>query len=152
MRNNLIKELKLYFDIRELICQDVWNKFKENSWQFLSTELLSTLLILRKVIFNKPIIVNTWHKGGQFSQRGLRCNMCALVNNKKSVYVSAHILGKAIDFNVLGLSTETVYELIRENINKFEYPIRIEITSGDWNHIDVYQPYNSNKKLIEFKS
>lgn len=77
--------------------------------------------------------------------------MCQLVNNKTSVYISAHLLGKAIDFSVQDYDTEGVYKAIRENIDKFEYPIRMEITDGNWNHIDCYQPYCSEAKLIEFK-
>lgn len=150
-RNELITKLKNNFNIKELVCKDCYNKFGENAWQFLSTELLSTLYTLRYVIFNKPITINTWHKGGSFTQRGLRCNMCQLVNNKTSVYISAHLLGKAIDFSVQDYDTEGVYKAIRENIDKFEYPIRMEITDGNWNHIDCYQPYCSEAKLIEFK-
>jgi hypothetical protein len=52
------------------------------------------------VIFNEPITVNTWHKNGSFDERGLRCNLCELVKDKTTVYLSAHSLGKAIDFNV----------------------------------------------------
>jgi len=78
--------------------------------------------------------------------------MCNLVKNKKTVYLSAHILGNAIDFNVKDKTTEDVYKAIRDNIDKFEYPIRMEITGGNWNHIDTYQPINSNAKLIEFNA
>lgn len=106
---------------------------------------------MRYIIFNKPITINTWHKGGSFTQRGLRCNMCQLVKDKSSVYISAHLLGEAIDFNVQGCTTEDVYEAIRNNVDEFEYPIRMEITGGNWNHIDCYQPYCSEAKLIEFK-
>lgn len=91
-----------------MVCQHCYNKFKENAWQFVSTELLSTLYTLRYIIFNKPIIINDWHKGGSFSQRGLRCNMCELVKHKNTVYLSAHLLGKAIDFNVQGLTSSEV--------------------------------------------
>ena len=150
-RNKLISKLKNNFNIKELVCKHCYNKFGETSWQFLSTELLSTLYTLRYVIFNKPITINTWHKGGSFTQRGLRCNMCQLVKDKKTTYVSAHILGQAIDFNVQDHTTEDVYEAIRNNIDEFEYPIRMEITGGNWNHIDCYQPYCSEAKLIEFK-
>ena len=149
-RNELINKLKQNFNIKELVCQHCYNKFKESAWQFLSTELLSTLYTLRYVIFNKPITINTWHKGGSFTQRGLRCNMCQLVKDKTSIYLSAHILGEAIDFNVQGCDTEDIYETIRNNIDKFEYPIRMEITGGNWNHIDTYQPIDSEAKLIEF--
>lgn len=150
-RNELITKLKNNFNVKELVCKHCYNKFGETSWQFLSTELLSTLYTLRYVIFNKPITINTWHKGGSFTQRGLRCNRCQLVKDKFNVYISAHILGEAIDFNVQDYTTEEVYEAIRNNIDEFEYPIRMEITDGNWNHIDCYQPYCSEAKLIEFK-
>ena len=89
-RNELIKEVSKYFKIQELVCPHCYSKFGESSWQFISTELLSTLYILRTKIFNKPITINTWKAGGQFSQRGLRCNMCQLVKSKNSIYLSAH--------------------------------------------------------------
>lgn len=151
-RNQLIQKLKENFDIRELVCPHCYNKFGEGAWQFLSTQLLSTLYTLRYKIFNLPITVNNWHTKGSFDERGLRCNMCPLVKNKKSIYLSAHILGDAIDFNVKGKSTEDVYKAIKDNIELFEYPIRMEITGGNWNHVDCYQPVGSEAKLIEFKA
>lgn len=150
-RNELIKKLKQNFDIKELVCPHCYNRFGEQSWQFLSTTLLSTLYTLRYVIFNKPMTINNWHKQGTLSQRGFRCNMCEIVKNKKDVYISAHMLGMAIDFNVADLSTEEVYEAIRNNINAFEYPIRIESNSTTWAHCDCYQPNDSEDRLIEFK-
>lgn len=149
-RNQLIEKLKTNFNIKELVCKHCYDKFKDNAWQFLSTELLSTLYTLRYIIFNKPIRINTWHKNGSFAQRGLRCNMCSLVCNKKAVYISAHCLGKAIDFNVEGYTSDAVNKEIIANVDKFEYPIRLEINTDGWTHIDVYQPYSSEAKIIEF--
>lgn len=149
-RNELISRLKQNFNIKELVCQHCYDKFKESAWQFLSTELLSTLHTLRYVIFNKPITINTWYKGGSFTQRGLRCNMCQLVKEKESVYISAHILGNAVDFNVEGMTSDEVNQVIRDNADKFEYPIRLESNTSGWSHIDIYQPFGSETKLIEF--
>lgn len=149
-RNELIKEVSKYFKVQELVCPHCYNKFSETSWQFISTELLSTLYILRTKIFNKPITINTWKAGGQFSQRGLRCNMCQLVKNKSSIYLSAHCLGKAIDFNVKDLDSNAVNNIVRQNAELFEYPIRLEANTDGWSHIDVYQPKDSSKKLLEF--
>lgn len=149
-RNDLINKLKNNFNIKELICEHCYNKFGETAWQFLSTELLSTLYTLRYIIFNKPIIINTWYKGGQFSQRGLRCNKCQLVKDKEFVYISAHVLGNAIDFNVQGLTSDEVNKIIKQNVDKFEYPIRLESNTSGWSHVDTYQPYQSEVKLIEF--
>lgn len=149
-RSQLIDKLKNNFDIRELVCQHCYDKFGERAWQFISTELLSVLYTLRYVIFNKPIIVNNWHNNNKLSQRGLRCNMCDLVKNKTSITMSAHNFGKALDFDVSGYTSDQVYKMIKENISKFKYPIRLERDTKGWTHIDVYQPYGSEAKLVEF--
>lgn len=99
------------------------------------------------------MVVNTWANCGQFSQRGLRCNMCQLVKSKNSVYLSAHCLGKAIDFNVPDMTIQQVHDLIKQNIDKFEYPIRLESieSAPTWVHIDVLANPSSNNKLTIFK-
>ena len=150
-RNQLIAKLKNNFNIKELVCQHCYNKFGENAWQFLSTELLSVLYTLRYVIFNKPMTINNWNCGGSFSQRGLRCNMCPIVKDKKNIYVSAHCLGMAIDFNVQDLDIEECKNIIRQHEDVFEYPIRLESNTDTWIHIDCYQPVDSTAKLVEFK-
>ena len=153
MREELINNLKKYFKVQELVCPHCYNKFGENSWQFLSTELLEVLYTLRVEVFNRPMVINTYHNSGQFSQRGLRCNMCQLVKNKNSVYLSAHCLGKAIDFNVPGLSNEQVHNSIKQNIDKFKQGIRLESieSAPTWRHIDVLPVLNNSNKLIIFK-
>lgn len=151
-RNELINKLKNNFSIQELVCPHCYKQFGEKSWQFLSTELLSVLYTLRYQLFNCPITVNTWANAGTLSQRGLRCNKCSLIKDKKNVCLSAHALGKALDFNVNGYSTDQVYSKIKENIDMFDYPIRIEINTTTWCHVDVYQPLDSEANLIEFKA
>lgn len=74
---------------------------------------------------------------GNLTQRGLRCNMCDLVKNKKSIYMSAHCLGKGVDFTCNDIDAYECRKLIREGINEFEYPIRLE-TDITWCHVDVY--------------
>ena len=88
---------------------------------------------------------------GTLSQRGLRCNRCSLVKDKKQIYLSAHSLGKALDFNVVGYTIEETYKKIKDNIDKFEYPIRLESNTTTWIHIDAIQPIDSEANLIEFK-
>lgn len=151
-RNELIKALKKNFDIRELVCPHCYERFGEKSWQFLSTQILSTLYTLRYEVFQQPIIVNNWHKDGKYDERGLRCNICPLVKNKKSIYLSAHCLGMAIDFNVGNLKSEEVFPVLKYNAHRFEYPIRVEKDTNGWTHIDCYQPYGSEKNMIEFNA
>ena len=105
-RYDIIRELGSYFDIVELVCPHTYNKWKDRSWQFLDTAFLHNLLILRRDIIKQPMYCNNWDKQGQFSQRGLRCNICQIVKDKKDVYLSAHVLGKAGDFDVKSMTAE----------------------------------------------
>lgn len=149
-RNELINKLKENFDIRELVCPHCYNKFGEGSWQFISTKLLSVLYTLRYEIFKAPITINNYHQNGNFDERGLRCNRCSLVSNKTTVYLSAHLLGKGIDFNVKNKTSNEVSTIIKHNLDKFKYPIRLEKNTNGWTHIDVYQPVGSETILVEF--
>lgn len=150
-REELLKEVKKYFKISELVCPHCVQTFGDNAWQFLSTELLSIIYILRTKIIKKPMIVNT--ASGSLTQRGLRCNICQLCKDKTSknkIYVSAHQLGKAIDFSVNGMTAEEVRNLIRSNIDEFECPIRLE-RNVNWVHTDAYT-IDGKTKLVEFSA
>lgn len=146
-RNKLIQEVKKYFKLSELVCPHCINTYGDSAWQFLSTELLSTIFVLRTKVVNKPMIVNN---SITYTQRGLRCNMCQLVKSKTKPYMSAHVLGKAIDFHVSDMTAEEVRKLIKSNIDQFEYPIRLE-EEVNWIHIDCYT-LDSDKKLTTFKA
>lgn len=148
-RNKLLNAVKPYFNIRELVCPHIYERFKESAWQFISTELLSTLNVLRTVVIKEPMIVNNWHQYKSYSQRGVRCNKCSLVEDKKYCYMSSHILGKGVDFNVPGKTAEDVRKIIKANIDKFEYPIRLE-EGVSWVHIDCYTKDDSIK-LVTFR-
>lgn len=147
-RQELINKLKQNFDIKELVCKHCYDKFKDLSWQFLSTEILSTLYTLRFEIFKCPMIINNWSTNGTFSQRGLRCNMCQLIKSKKVIYLTPHGQGKAIDFNVKNLTIEETKNLIRQNKQKFEYPVRLEANTTTWCHIDCYT--SDSRDFVEF--
>lgn len=146
-RNKLIEEVKKYFKLSELVCPHCVSTYGDSAWQFLSTELLSTIYILRTKVVNKPMIVNN---GTTFTQRGLRCNRCDLVKSKTKPYMSSHCLGKGIDFHVSDMTAEEVRQLIKDNIDQFEYPIRLE-EDVTWIHCDTYT-LDSNKKLVTFKA
>lgn len=151
-RQEIIQKLWKYFKIEELVCPDVYRKFGENSWMFLRTELLYTLLILRTEILNVPMTINDWIFGGRSTQRGLRCNLCQLVRdktNKKLLYVTAHGNGSGIDavFSAKsGMTAEKARQLIKQNAHKLPYNIRIE-KKVTWLHIDVY---DVGQKVFEF--
>ena len=127
-----------YFKIQELVSEAVYKKYGDKSWEFIDTRLIKVLDLLREH-FNRPITVNNWLWGGNLQQRGLRANKDELVANKKDYYVSQHCLGKAVDFNVKGLSSQEVFNEIVKNKEKFYLISRIENIKNTptWCHVDV---------------
>ena len=98
-----------YFSVKELVCKHVYERYGENAAMFLDEKLIETLNVIREQILCAPMTVNNWHAGGNFTQRGLRCNICELVKSKTDagkLYLSAHMLGKAVDCNVEGMTAE----------------------------------------------
>lgn len=148
-RQEIIEALKTYFSIKELTCNHVYDTFGEKAWQFLSTSFLHTLLVLRTEIFKAPIKVNN---GKNVTQRGLRCNLCDLVKSKtlaNKIYMSSHILGEAVDFDVEGYSAEEARQRIIKHANLLPYPIRLE-KDVNWVHVDLYD--NNNTKIYLFSA
>lgn len=145
-RDEIIRELHKFFQIRELVCPHTHSKWGERSWQFLDTAFLHNLLVIRRDILKAPMVCN---HGNQL-QRGLRCNMCELVQQKTSVYLSSHKFGKAGDFTVQGMTAQEARSLIRNNAHLLPYPLRME-GGVSWLHFDVLPQYGITEKVYEFK-
>ena len=145
-RTTLIKELHKYFQISELVCQHTYSEWEERSWQFLDTNFLHALLIIRRDILQAPMTCN--HSGAD--QRGLRCNLCELVSEKDKVYLSSHVLGKAGDFTVKGLTAQEARSRIRNNAHLLPCNIRME-TDVSWLHIDTLPQEGIKEKIYIFK-
>lgn len=144
-RETIIRELHRYFQISELVCEHTHSKWGERSWQFLDTDFLECLLIIRRDILQAPMVCN--HSAA--TQRGLRCNMCDLVKEKKKTYLSSHILGKAGDFTVQGMTAQQARERIRTNAHLLPCNIRLE-DKVNWLHIDVLPQYGIQEKVYFF--
>lgn len=145
-RQEILKAIRPYFDAEELVCDHTFQKWGEQSWNFLDTDFLHALLIVRRDILKKPM----WCNGTQKKQRGLRCNRCQMVRDKTSVYLSAHCLGKAGDFTITGMTAEQARQKIKENAHLLPCPVRLE-RGVSWLHMDV-RPDDSKpgQKVIEF--
>lgn len=144
-REQIIRELHRFFQVRELVCSHVFSKWGERSWQFLSTDYLHNLLVIRRDILQMPMVCN--HDGAE--QRGLRCNMCRMVKEKKAAYLSSHILGRAGDFSVQGLTAQEARSRIRTMQNLLPYPMRME-GGVSWLHIDTLPQFGITDKVYEF--
>ena len=144
-RDLIIRELHKYFQIRELVCGHTFSQWGERAWQFLDTDYLACLLVIRRDILQLPMICN--HDGAD--QRGLRCNLCQIVKDKDELYISSHILGKAGDFTVKGLTAQEARSRIRNNAHLLPCPIRLE-GGVSWLHFDVLPQFGITAKVYEF--
>lgn len=144
-RETIIRDLHNYFQISELVCEHTHAKWGERAWQFLDTDFLHALLVIRRDILQVPMTCN----GDHAHQRGLRCNRCGLVKDKPQVYLSSHILGKAGDFTVKGLTAQEARSRIRQNANLLPCNIRME-GGVSWLHFDVLPQFGITEKVYEF--
>ena len=144
-REEILKEIRKYFEIDELVCDHTYARWKEQAWEFLDTDYLHCLLVIRRDILKKPM----WCNGAGKKQRGLRCNLCQRVKEKKVLYLSSHILGKAGDFTITGMSAEQARQAIKANANLLPCNIRIE-RAVSWLHFDVLPQYGITAKVYEF--
>ena len=63
---------------------------------------------------------------GNMHQRGMRCNLCPIVKSKKSVYVSAHTTGNAVDFTCDDKTAEEIREIIKAKPLLLPCKVRLE--------------------------
>lgn len=144
-RDEILKAIKPFFNIEELVCDHTYAKWGERSWQFLDTDYLHCLLVIRRDIIRLPM----WCNSSSAHQRGLRCNRCQLVREKSSVYLSPHCLGKGGDHTITGMTAEDARRKIKENAHLLPCPIRME-ANASWLHFDVLPQYGITQKVYEF--
>jgi hypothetical protein len=144
-RSELINKVRKYFSIDELVCDHTLERFGDGAWKFISTPSLETLLVLRTKILKVPFIINT----KTAHQRGLRCNLCPLVKDKKTQYLSGHVLGCAFDVLSKEMTAAQMRALIVQNKDLLPYPIRME-AGVTWLHFDLLT--DSDDKITFFEA
>lgn len=145
-RTEILKQIQKYFTIEELVCPHTLAKWGNRAWQFLSTDYLHALLVIRIDILNTAMYCNV----GSLTQRGLRCNMCNLVQNKRTIYLSSHILGIGGDFTVEGYTSEEARQTIIQHQKLLPCNIRME-ADVSWLHIDTLPQEGITEKIHIFK-
>lgn len=150
----LLETFQEYFGIQEIVDPETFNKYGEGAWMFIDFRLMAVVLFMR-VGIGKPFNVNNYTRGGSFDERGLRSNMSNIVASKirkGKLYLSAHTMGKAIDFHINGMPATEVRDWARENTEFFPYKARFEnLMNGkpiSWVHVDVY--YKRSNNQVEF--
>ena len=110
-RKQILRDPDFRFNIKEFVCPHVYERFGEAAWNYFDIRLLETILWIRKTL-GKPMTINNWSAGK--TQRGLRCNLCQMVKDKDRAYLSAHVLGQGIDFDVKGMEAADVRQWLKK--------------------------------------
>ena len=132
-----------HFSIKELVSPIVYDKWKEQAWMFFDENVLQDLDTIRKT-YGSPIIINNWATG--LKQCGLRSNMDEMVKSKKTLYLSAHTMGKGFDLHcAYGHNNKLwqhCYNLLKsKKLKTFKRLEDIKNTNG-WTHVDAFQSDN----------
>ena len=142
-----------YFKPQELVSKIVYDKFGENSYQFFDEDVLKELDYIRET-YGHPICINNWHLYGQYKESGLRSNRDSLVTSKKTLYLSAHCLGKAFDIkdynNIKGNNNRLynhVLNLMKQGLLKKFRRLENITQTPTWVHIDCFQT-KDNKYMV----
>jgi len=140
-----------FFKVQELVSRKVYDVHGDSAIRFIDPRLIANIVYIRQEL-NKPIIINDWHLGGIMQQRGLRENTSKIVKDMTALdklYLSAHVLGCAVDMTIVGMSANDVRDWIVEHKDEMPYPFRLE-ADVNWVHLDVLM--NGNFKYQFFKA
>lgn len=127
------------FKVHELVCPHIYRIYGDRALAFADPRLLKWLDWFRNAI-EKSVIVNDYYWQGNFTQRGMRCNLCPLVSEKSRQgipYASAHTRFQAVDFNVRDMYPEEIRQWIERHKHDMPVKIRIERDTATWVHVDV---------------
>lgn len=132
-----------HFDIRELISPAVWQQMGEKAWTLLDPLLLQTIDQIQEKW--GTMWVNTWHWGGQYSQRGLRSPLEITKLREQGIWkpFSQHVFGRAVDCHFKHATVTEVRQYILSHPNEYPHIRGVEV--ANWLHIDTR---NSDKVIV----
>lgn len=147
-REEILTEIQQFFTIDELVCDHILTRWGTRAWQFLETDYLHALLVIRRDILGRAMYCND-HSAGTL-QRGMRCNMCRIVREKASAYLSSHVLGRAGDFTVSGMPAAEARAAIKAAADLLPCNVRLE-ADVSWLHIDTLPQQGVTDRVYEFR-
>lgn len=106
-------KLNNYFDVREFVPPQIWNKYGERSIWFVDPKLIEIATLYRE-FFEAPIIINNWYIGGKYMYRGYRPPRI----NVGTEY-SQHKMGRAFDCHSPNITPQEMYKSILDNPEPF---------------------------------
>lgn len=131
------------FALYELVSKKVYDEFGDRAWQFLDERVLRNIQAIREY-YGVSVRVNDWKWGGDFHYSGFD------EGGFRKDGTSQHNMGRALDFNVRGVSAEKVRSDISSGKIKLPYPDVWLEKDVDWVHMDVR--YSDKKGAYQFNA
>lgn len=119
------------FIAQEFVPPETYTILGDDSIKLIHPEMLIFIQRLRNDL-GVPIIINNWHKGGNFKYRGYRPAGCG-VGNSSSQHATNP--ANALDFDVVGFTADTVRKYLQTNNSRYPMITRIE-RDVNWVHVD----------------
>ena len=133
------------FAVTELVPPEIYNVMGENSLLVLDDRILRIADAVRDY-FDVPVTINNWRLGGPFSQRGFRTQQQA-----GGADHSAHYYGRAIDFDVQGMTADHVRAEIIAERNHGDFSLITGMEIGiEWVHLDCDNRYSPYGNIVTF--
>lgn len=135
--------------LEEFVSRETFTKWGKRSIWFIDPRVVFLAQCFRDH-FGRPIRINDWYRKGTLNQRGYRSPTTS-VGGKES----QHRYGRAIDFNIDGLTAQQVYDEILLNQGKFiEAGLTcledIDFTST-WIHADIRAHEDAGRTILIVK-
>ena len=151
-------KFKKYFETYEIASLYVCNTKQPPEIYALFDERLKDLIVWVREGIGRPMYANNWilyeklkqanPRLVKFEQRGIRVKDDPDCKRQKFVTKSAHFEGKALDFDVQGMTAQQVRVWLYDNQDSA--PIRFRVEKGvNWVHVDV-MPHKASDKAYFF--
>jgi len=132
------------FIIQEFVPENLYNIWGNKSIYFVDKRCFKIAQFIRDR-FNKTTTINNWYFGNTLNNRGFR-----MPNSTVGGTLSQHKFGRAIDFNVDGMSSKEIFEDIKNNkelyFNNFITTVENVKYTPSWIHLDCR--FTNQKELI----
>lgn len=129
------------FTVQEFVSPDVYKLLGDRAISLIDEKMLISIMQIREYFSNR-IFVNTWEWGGGLKERGFRTFKSGI-----GAKYSMHKYGRALDFDVDGVSAIEVRDAILAKPKLFPYITRME-DKVSWVHIDNKE--TKNDKIVLF--
>ena len=150
----MVNKVSTNFIIEEFVTPQLFktimktNNPIEEFYKYVDKSIVDIVQFIRTKT-NKVVVINNWHKGGTFTLRGFRPK-----NTKIGAKLSTHKTGKAVDFDIVGMTDKEVKEFVIKHQKELYALGARRMESEDfadtWCHLDLKPVKGYENKIYTF--